>query len=308
MGHRLLFRVVLLGAVAASLAYSGYCEETSPSKVIRFAYSTKLFREVDKKDAQAALQVWTQDVTTRVRKGDTAEVKVYDDETMLARDIKAKVVDLVALPPLDYLNLDLDEKSLLEPTLIGASAGKFPEELVLLVHRDSHIAKMDQLKGKRIALESGGKGELARMWTDTLLMREGLPRGSEFFKNIQEAEKESRAVFPVFFQQMDVCVVRSIAYDTMAELNPQIQERLQVLARSPGLGFALLCLGKHVEPELKKDIVKIALTMDQDARGKQLLTFLRQEKVVVFKPEYLESLIALRKEYHDLLARTEGKK
>ena len=297
---------VLVGVIAAILIHSGQSEEPSSKKVLRYAYSTRLFRDVDRKDAEVSLQVWTKDISARTGNGYDAEVKVYDDLAALAKDIRANAVDIVTMLAPDYL--DLKEKDLLEPALAGTAAGHFPEEFVLLVHRDGKVTKMDQLRGKRFLLEVGGRGKCGRMWIDTLLMKEGLPRSQEFFKSIQETDKEQRAVFPVFFQQADACVVRAIAFETMAELNPQVKDRLQVLVKSPGFVLGFVCLRKDLTPEIKQDIINSGLTMHENPRGRQLLTFFRMDKIVLFKSGYLDALIALRKEYYDLLARSEGKK
>jgi ABC-type phosphate/phosphonate transport system substrate-binding protein len=163
---------------------------------------------------------------------------------------------------------------------------------------------VEQLKGKRFVVESHGRGQVAQMWMDTLLMRAGLPGSQDFFGNVKKEMKESRAIYPVFFQQADACVVRALAFETMAELNPQIGEQLTVLSRSPGFALTLVCFARDFDAEEKKKFIEVGLTLHQYPAGKQLLTFFQQEKIVAFKPAYLENLIALQKEYETLVAQS----
>ena len=50
---------------------------------------------------------------------------------------------------------------------------------------------------------------------------------------VREVEKTSPAILAVLFGQADVALVRRQAFETMVELNPQLETDLEVVANSP---------------------------------------------------------------------------
>jgi phosphonate transport system substrate-binding protein len=149
----------------------------------------------------------------------------------------------------------------------------------------------------------GSNGRLALLWFTTLLLKRGLPESDNFFSDIKKVEKISQAVLPVFFMQADACIVRRAGFQTMVEMNPQVNKNLIVLQKSPVFQESLFCVRKDYDDKSKKIILDVVETLHLDPKGSQMLLLFRKNRVLPFKPEYIESVEALVKEYNELKKR-----
>jgi ABC-type phosphate/phosphonate transport system substrate-binding protein len=176
-------------------------------------------------------------------------------------------------------------------------------EHVVLVNKKDKINNLSQLKGKKIIVEKGSNGRLALLWFTTLLLKRGLPESDNFFSDIKKVEKISQAVLPVFFTQADACIVRRTGFQTMVEMNPQVNKNLIVLQKSPAFQESVFCVRKDYDDKSKKIILDVVETLHLDPKGRQMLLLFRKDRVLPFKPEYIESVETLIKEYNELKKR-----
>jgi phosphonate transport system substrate-binding protein len=273
---------------------------------MRFGYSSRLLSEVPKSDAQAAISVWAKEFKRETGTDGSTQAAIYDDLPSLINAVVEKQVDFIALNSLDYLKIR--DRVPMEPGLIGYRGGRLFDEQVLLIHRGSGIGNLRQLKGSRMNLLSGGSGEIATLWLDTILAKQGLPSAERFFESIKEVGRASKAILPVFFRQADACVVSRNAFQTMAELNPQINRELTVLAMSPALPIALACFRSTLSEAQKDEFVRIALKLVSSPSGKQILTIFKFDRIDRVPPGFLDTLVALVKEHESYQAMAKGSK
>ena len=170
------------------------------------------------------------------------------------------------------------------------------------------LQELADLENRRLVLEVGGQGRIPGMWLETALLRAGLRPGAAFFAEVQEAKKASQTVLPVFFGQADAALVRQGAFETLAELNPQLEQELTPLAVSPRLLPGLICFPAGTDPEKKQAVREGALALHPYPRGRQILTLFRVDRVALFKPEFLEPVMTLIAEKEALEARSGGER
>jgi len=261
---------------------------------LRFGYSSHLFSEVSPSDAQTAIVLWTQELTRMAGYHVKTETILFEDLPTLAAAIRDGKIDFVGLSSLDYLRIRAGTP--MEPALTGRKGGRFGEEQVLLVRRDSGITSMSQLKGGMLARLGGVSGEIAFLWINTVLARHGFPMAGKHFAGVKEVEKAQAAILPVFFKQVDACVVTRNAWETAGELNPQIGRELVVLANSPEFPHAVTCFRSGMTDAQKKEFVRLSMNMITTPSGKQILTLFKVDTIAKVPGGFLDNLEALLRE------------
>ncbi len=299
-----LGRICLSASVVVIFLSSAIFAQTKEKKpldnprFLRIGYSSDTFTGVDLKDARMALEVWTEQLVSEVGKKYVAKTLIFEDFPLMLKAIRADEVEMVILSTLDYLKVE--GSVALEPAFVGVSGSDPREEYVFLVNESEGIRTLRQLKNKRLIIEAGGRGKIALMWLDTLLLKAGLPQAKDFFREIKEVNNPSRAILPVFFKQSDACIVVRSAFDTMVELNPQVSKEIKVLHRSPGFLFTITFFHRNIDKEMQQEIRKSASNLQNNARGRQILTLFHIDRVIEFQPSYLENILALLQEYDSL--------
>ncbi|MBP1719567.1 MAG: ABC-type phosphate/phosphonate transport system periplasmic component-like protein, partial [Deltaproteobacteria bacterium] len=140
------------------------------------------------------------------------------------------------------------------------------------------------------------KDEISSLWFETLLVREGLPDSRNLLGVIKEVNKTSQGVMGLFFRQADAALTTRSVFETMTQLNPQIGEALAVSTKSKSfLGF-ISCMRKNLDPNLKNLIKEKAVKFHENQNLKQMFILLQTERIIPFRPEFLEDLSELWRE------------
>ncbi len=267
--------------------------------IIHVGYLKDLFSDVDIRDAQVAIELWIGQVSEEMRLPVLTETVFFDDVPAVVKAIKAGDIDVVPLPPLDFL--EIRDTVALEPLAVGVSGGTVTDEYVILVHRSRGISALKQLKDMKLMAESGRYARaVAFMWLDTLLMREGLGRKEDLFGAIREGRRAAQAILSVFFGQVEACLVTRRSLETVSELNPQVGRELTVLCRSPGFVREIMCGRKGYDETRKRVLMDGALRFQRYPKGQQILGLFGLDGVVPFGTTYLDPIVRLVEEHSNL--------
>ena len=293
--NRLVIRILAFSVILGLTCLTPWSGQSAPSdapEILRAGYPIHAFNEVDPKDAQAALEMWTKQLTRKEEFPLTAKVTIFSDEASTIAAIKQKEVDFVILSTPVYLKIK--DVLPLEPTFVPSSNNSVGDEFFLIVHRDAGISTMNQLKNRQIFIHPRSSHDGAHiLWINSVLKESGLPPYERFFRTIKTVDKPSQAVLSVFFKQTDACLVFRRSYQTMVDLNPQIGQQLLIVAQSPPILRGLLVFRKDYSDKIKQAVMKTMKNLHNDPQGKQILTLLRYDRLVDFKPVYLNTIAAL---------------
>ncbi len=284
------------------ISYAQPVETANGLKHLRVGYSKDALTRVNLNDAQVAIEMFTRHFGEIVDAQYDTKTVIFNNMDSMVESIRAKEVDAVTMSTLEYFRLKKLMVSI-EPLYLSVYGDAVGNEHVVLVNKKDGIDNLNQLRGKKIIVELGSNGRLALLWFTTLLLKNGLPESDNFFSDIKKVEKISQAVLPVFFMQADACIVRHTGFQTMVEMNPQVNKNLTVLQKSPVFQESLFCVRKDYDDESKKIILDVVKTLHLDPKGRQMLLLFRKDRVLPFKPEYIESVEALIKEYNELKKR-----
>lgn len=234
-------------------------------------------------DVQAAGTVWVQTLGRRRGFQLDARFEIADGPESLRKQVEDFSADLVILDVIEYLKLA--PSGLLQP-FVAIAHGKtgMAQNNHLIANRDSGIASLADLRGKKIIFYSRADLDLSAIWVETLLNEQRLGRSERFFGSITHVAKPSSACLPVFFQKLDACVVDGASWDVLTEMNPQMASKLRILDTSPAYLEGLLCVhAKH--KDFRDELLRSLLDLDKDPEGRQLLTIFRGDRVMAVKDQ-----------------------
>lgn len=241
--------------------------ETNRSQ-FRLAFSAATFTDVNENDARAAVKIWAQTLFNERGLPVDPEPVILKDPVAIAQALQDRQIEAITLNTDEYWRLGND--LLAGPFIGGQNNGRITEEYVLLVHRDSKIERLADLRGGSLVFHQNLRMCLAPYWLDVVLVNDGLPPAAAFCR-VSQNSRLSKTVLPVFFRQADACVATRRGFEVMSELNPQVSQRLKVLASSPELVPTGFVFRRDYHDPLKATIVAELAKIKDSLSGSQLL-------------------------------------
>jgi phosphonate transport system substrate-binding protein len=176
---------------------------------------------------------------------------------------------------------ELRQTVLFDQVALSVLDGRYTQAYVLLVRKDSGWDKIDQLRGHSLVVLQTPRMSLAFIWLDVLLAQNRLPAATDFFDRVTTNSKPAQVGLPVFFHKADACLLTRQSYDVLAELNPQLQLQLRVVAESPELVPSLIAFrADHPLPQREQVFQEIRNLHDTPA-GQQILALFQTEGFVI---------------------------
>ena len=275
-------------------------------KVLRVGFSTRILSDIDPRDAQVAMELWTKELGRSMGINTELQTVIFRNTAGLLEAVKKGELTVVSLPAIEYLKIR-DEVGL-APSIVSTNNAGTARQFVLITRRDSGIRTVADLQGRLILLPSPTKQEVSHIWLDVLLMREGKRDRSSFFRQVKEAPSASQAIMAVFFGHANGAIVNRGALEASKTLNPQIGSQLSVVAESKPLLGDITCIPITVNEKLKRSIEYAALHLHESTVGRQIFTLFHIDRTISFQPSYLDGISDLLRERNRLLAKLTRKR
>jgi phosphonate transport system substrate-binding protein len=271
---------------------------------IHMAFTRSSFLGVNEADALAAFKVFTKTVGERRGYEVSPQVRIFNDISKLKEELDRGTQTMLIVDSWEYLVLDPGED--MPPIYSTIEQGVVQEEYVLLVQAGSSFTGLADLQGKRLVLLESSNATTGAYWLSTELMAIGAASPQLFFDHFEVTTKPSKAVLPVFFGQADACIVDRSGFEIMSELNPQVGNKLTVLAKSDPYLDSVICLNRNnwQQPRHRDDVIDALRELNSDPGGRQILNLFKFEGVTPFENEHLETVRSLRQRHDALLNRT----
>jgi phosphonate transport system substrate-binding protein len=267
------------------------------------AISDTVVTGVNLSDARAAMSVWTTELLKAIGlEPDPNEEWVMESARLLAA-IRGGKVDLFCITVQEYRQVApyVDTSRIITDDHDG-------DELLLVVRDGSGIVNMAGLRGRSLILWESPSTSLGEPWLTVSLWREGLESPKQLLGRMTTNTKLSQVVLPLFFGQVDACVVTRQGLDTMVELNPQLSRKLRVLLASPRMRSAFLAFRKDYPAHLKKPIFDRVRELKSIPASDQILTLFQSSGFVTRDAGCLSSASALLDAYERHRAPAAGRK
>lgn len=148
----------------------------------------------------------------------------------------------------------------------------------LIAKKDSSIQNLEDLRGKRFAFTDPDSysGRLAVLY----LLKNNGESPDSFFEKIFYTYSHDYSVKAVASGLVDGAAVDSLVYDQMKELELEEIQDLKVIKAGDWVGTPPIVVSKQISKELKDQLEDILLHMDDDSKGKKILTELNIEEFV----------------------------
>jgi len=261
----------------------------------RIGFSARTFSEVNENDAMAAVRIWAQALAREGSIPADPQPKILRSTPDIVAALKNRTVDCISLTTEEYAYLR--REFALDSFVVARMHKNIADEYLLVVHQDSHLERLADLRGRKLGVQLSARACLAPMWLETLLARENLSRSEEFFGQRESAAKITKVVLPVFFRQLDACLVTRNGFDTMVELNPQIGQRLKVLATSPAVVPVVFCFRADYQSPVRGRILTEITRWHTSPAGRQILTLFQSDSLEECPANCLDSALELLTAY-----------
>lgn len=262
---------------------------------LRCGFTGNIFGSVSPKDAEVAIQYWVELLAEEMGNRWKGTSRIFTDPLPLLKATDQGEFDLISLPPIDFLRYRSSMK--LDPVMVSTVNGKHMTRFLLLVHKNSSISHLTSLRGKSVIFQSYGCGDAHEMWLDVELDKCGLSRSNSFFGRITRVKEASKVALPVFFGQVDACIMLDESFKVLVEMNPQLERQLLILARSGEFLGGVVLFPQSIAPAKQASLKHSCLRMSSYPRGKQILTLFRIDNLLDFPPGALDSLQGLFDEH-----------
>lgn len=236
----------------------------------RLGMSKELLEDVNVKDAKAVLDIWTEILKENFKDVDKISVTVFNNANELVGAISKKEVDIIYTSGVIFKEYNLDKKYDIEPIVILNTGNKRNFDLYFLTNSKNKISKFADLKGKTIMIQGGKFKFINELWLDLLCLQNGENDKYKFFKKVEFTEKPMQSILPVFFEKADFCIISSISYFAIKELNPQISKALYKIYERKNLVNEVICLPKSFTKAEKKIIHNASINYENLPNIKQL--------------------------------------
>lgn len=162
----------------------------------------------------------------------------------------------------------------------------------IIVHKDSTIEEVEQLKGKTFVF-ADPKSNSGRLYPTYLLAKRNESPAS-FFDSYQYSYSHNKSVEIVAKKRADGAAVDSIVYDFMVSSGSPYAEQTRIIHRSPPFGIPPVVVHPDIAPYLKRSLLAIFLEMHDDPEGRAILEAMRIEKFVEVEDGNYDGIRAMR--------------
>ncbi len=293
-----------LAALAAFIAFCSAVpafadQEPEAPKVLQVGFSSKVFQDIDKRDAQAAMELWAKQLS-RSSGVPGAQVTIFHDTAALQRAVRKKKTHLVTMSAIEYLKIH--DGLPITPAFVATNKVGRNMDQLLIVHRNSGIRKVKDLRGRSFAILPSAKLEAGRIWLNVFLVKNGVSEGTACFRQVKEFSRASQAIMGVFFGQVDGAVVSRGSFETCNTLNPQLAKDLVVIAESKSLMGDVTCMPTYISDRLRSAIERAAMHLHESNVGRQILTLFQIDRVARFRETDMDGITELLAEQAALRA------
>jgi ABC-type phosphate/phosphonate transport system substrate-binding protein len=258
--------------------------------------SEQLFSVANRNDVVGAMKLWIEALSCVTQMNLNYKVDVIGAQGEIRQRVRDQTVDVLVLDNVDFLGMS--DAGLIDGIAVG-SRGGHPYSVPYLLLVNQQIDSISQLRGKRAVyhLHIGAAAALA--FTATL-MAENHFEGDAFFESFEPTAKAANCVLPLFFAKIQACVVDGMDWEILKELNPQLGNKLKILAQSAPVLDGVVAFTKVVT-EYRQIISDNLLQMHKDSLGVQILSALRSGPLIPYRPEYPDSTREFWKRYERTL-------
>lgn len=262
-------------------------------------YFYSINETANRADVEVSLNFWVKDLFELEAKKlnfsiTSSKAFLFDHIEDMKKAFEQGELDMIIAPPL--LISRYFKRQDLGDGFAGVREGKKSDYVLLIVRTDKNIGGIKDLHGKRLVIQDNN--ELADIFLDTLTLKALGQSYKNMGLSIQHQNKSNRIILDVFFDKADAAVIYRSSYEIMAELNPEITNKIKILAEYPikSKNFSYF---RHNYP-LIMELNAVAMGFSKSARGKQILEVFKTPEIDYCNVADLDNFDKFYKDYLQL--------
>ncbi|MEW6409909.1 MAG: phosphate/phosphite/phosphonate ABC transporter substrate-binding protein, partial [Nitrospirota bacterium] len=157
--------------------------------------------------------------------------------------------------------------------------GKATYNSYIVVHKDSSIKSLSELKGKRFAF-TDPKSNTGKLYT-TYRLTKMRYTPEIFFKRFIYSYSHNKSIELVSKKVVDGASVDGLVYDYMLKKDSPYTKLTKIIEKSPPFGMPPVVVTKNIDPSLKAKLREAFLNMHNDPKGKAILDAMMIERFVL---------------------------
>ncbi len=158
----------------------------------------------------------------------------------------------------------------------------------IIVHNDSTIKSLEDLKGKTFAF-TDPKSNSGRLYPAYRLAKEGY-RPEDFFSKYIYSYSHNKSVELVAKKVVDGAAVENLIYQYMKSKKSPYIKQIRIIEKSPDFGIPPMVTTPGVSYFIKEKMKEILTNMHRNKEGKQILSAMQIEKFVPGLDSYYDSV------------------
>lgn len=174
------------------------------------------------------------------------------------------------------------EKFGVELLVAPESYGKPFYHAYIIVHKDSPVNSLAELKGKSFAF-TDPKSNTGKLVPTYMIAKKFNTTPEQFFSKIIYTKSHDKSIEAVAKKVVDGASVDSLIYDYAAKKNPVYTSLTKIIEKSPPYGIPPVVVTKDFAPELKEKIKEAFLNMHNDPEGRRILDGIMVDKFIIPK-------------------------
>lgn len=285
-----LISLIVIGpsTVGAAIAETNRFTERS----LRIGFDVDSLPDISRSDLEVSLKFWSEEISEQTKIPITTTF-YHQQIPEMVKDFETGVVNYLFTSPIrfvQYVNRDI-----LADGFTTAKTEQRFDSLALLTRRHESMDSVRQLRRRNVTLLA--HNELQQLYLG-LLSLQAFGEDYRVSFNMTTLENNSqRLILQLFFKKTDAVMVNEASFNLAAELNPQLTQSLQVVAKLEDVPQNVGFFHKAVAEDFREDIIGKALNIQEYRRGRDILEVFKTQRMVRSAPSDLENVLRLYQEY-----------
>lgn len=266
MRRLVFFAVSLVFILSASLLYAQETLKIGVAAMISPKETVKYYREI------------VEYIGKKIGKPvEMVQRETYDEMDALLEKGEVKIAFICSGP---YVRDR--EKFGVELLVAPQSYGKPFYHAYVIVHKDSPVNSLAELKGKSFAF-TDPKSNTGKLVPTYMIAKKFNTTPEKFFSTIIYTKSHDKSIEAVAKKVVDGASVDSLIYDYAAKKNPVYTSLTKIIEKSPPYGIPPVVVTKDFDPRLREKIKEAFLNMHNDPEGRRILDGNMVDKFIIPK-------------------------
>ncbi|WP_347986140.1 PhnD/SsuA/transferrin family substrate-binding protein [Methylomonas sp. AM2-LC] len=270
--RRLPMQKVWVGLLIMLCNVCVFAQEASTEQTFRLGYYLKSYPDHKYEDLQVAAHFMVEEIGKQI--GIETSVIEFDNLDVMKQALADGNINFILSNSFVLVNY-FDENEFAEGFKLNKSDSYY-DSLIVLTRKNAGMDEVKSLQGKRLTLLENN--QIIDAYMDVLAMQNFKKHYKTVFKVSNQESKSVQSILKLFFKQTDVVCVYHNFYKIAVDLNPQLNEQLQIIDHRDNIQQAIGFFSKSTPAEFRERVIEKVLMMNTLARGRQLFDLLKVDK------------------------------